>query len=138
MPWTKEVNIPRGALAKVDSFWGSDYKEETIELVAALNQKHNFLQTGETAEIFCNKFDCGVVAEHYRALFYKKPVWWKEKSCFQSGERVGLPECLKPYLYLLCFKLSKSNQENACNIPGIVYDWKAEVPIKTSVDAKLI
>ena len=128
MPWTKEINIPRGCLAQVDFFWGCDYKQETLDLVLALNEVHSFLLAGETAEMFCNYFDYGVVAEHYRALFYKKPIWWKENSCFKSGERVGLPDSLRPYLYLLCFKLSSSKHGNACKIKSGVFDWKSEAP----------
>ena len=126
MPWRKEVNIPRGCLAQVDTFWGDDYKQETLELVNALNEQHNFLLPKETPEKFCQQFDYGVVAEHYRALFYQKPVWWKEKSCFRSGKRVGLPYCLKPYLYLLCFKLSKTEGEDAYLKAATIYDWRTD------------
>ena len=127
MPWRREVNIPRGCLAETESFWGCDYQQETLDLVKAFNELHNFLQPDETAEIFCTNFDYGVVAEHYRALFYKKPIWWKCKSCFQAGQRVGLPNCLKPHLHSLCFKLSKSNKESAYDTEGIVYDWSKDI-----------
>ena len=126
MPWRKEVNIPRGCLAEVESFWGLDYQLETINLVKALNEQHNFLQCNETAEMFCKKFDYGMVAEHYRALFYKKPIWWKKHSCFLAGKRVGLPDCLKPFLCLLCFKLTKTNEQNVCDLQPVVHDCKKD------------
>ena len=99
-------------------------RQHTINLVLKLNQKHQFLEPGESPQLFCTDFDFGTVAEHYRAIFFKQPVWWNNESCFAAGMRLGLPSKLKPFLYVLCFKLSKPNIGDSYSLNACVHDWK--------------
>ena len=92
-----------------------------MHLIFTLNKVHNFLEKEENAEDFCTNFDFGIVVKHHRSLFLKEPVWWLDKSIFVAGMRVGLPAEIKPFLWVLCFKLSNSKIQNAYSIKPSVF-----------------
>ena len=101
-------------------------KENTHRLVLMLHAIHPFLREDETEEGFCTKFNYGSIAECHRSLFSEKRIWWKNGSYFEDGWKFGLPAQLKPYFYLIGFKLNKGTEEDPHTIPSTLFDCRQE------------
>jgi hypothetical protein len=93
--------LPRCKLCNCEALWHPRRRAKTIGLIESLDQKHTFLQQGESAASFAETFKFGQTHQNYRNRFRMpkgKPThWWQDGHQFSGNACYGLHVEFKPF-----------------------------------------